>query len=136
MNMHAVDNQKQRLGAEPIILPKPILKRVDVECERRMISRSRFVLEVLEWWFQDQCERRRLMSGAREYGEARHGLHRAKKASIVATMIEDIIKKKRNSNAPTYKTGYAAQPTQGGSTIHGQPLRKQVIRQKGRGGSR
>lgn len=73
MNLHSVDTEKQRRGVEPVILPKPILARIDEECQRRAISRSRFVLEVLECWFQDQCERRRMISGAREVGEARRG---------------------------------------------------------------
>lgn len=42
-----------------IDIPKTMLRRIDKECEKRNMTRTRFVIEVIEIWFQEQEERRR-----------------------------------------------------------------------------
>lgn len=59
-------------------------------------------------------------------------LHRAKKAAVVANLIENIIKQKRSSNVAAHQTTGLAQPTQGRGAIYGQSIRGKAQRQKER----
>lgn len=45
-----------------IDIPKTMLRRIDKECEKRNMTRTRFVIDVIEIWFQEQEERRRRLS--------------------------------------------------------------------------